>query len=82
MNRGRCRGCGVEIIWITTESGKTMPCNPVPIRYWEKPKAKGKVVTQRGKVISCEFEGDLDKATGLGYTSHFSTCPKAKSFRR
>ena len=73
----KCKGCGAEIIWI----GK-IPCDPEQVTYWEKAKAKGKVVTQTGMVLSCEFSGDLNKATGVGYVSHWSTCPCADQFRR
>lgn len=73
----KCKGCGAEILWI----GK-MPCNPVPVVYWEKPKAKGKVVTRNGMVLSCEFDGDIDKATGAGYIPHWATCPCADRFKR
>jgi hypothetical protein len=59
-----------------------MPCNPIPVPYWEKPKAPGKVVTPNGQTLSCEFEGNLSDATGIGYISHFSTCPKAKCFKK
>ena len=48
----------------------------------EKAKAKGKVVTPNGMVLSCEFSGDPNKATGVGYVSHWSTCPCADQFRR
>lgn len=82
MKRSKCRGCGAEIIWIRTASGKSMPCDPVPVAYWKKEKAPGKVTTPNGEVISCVFDGDMDKATGIGYISHFSTCPKASSFKR
>lgn len=82
MRRGMCRGCGAEILWIITEAGKAMPCNPNPVMYWKKQKAKGKIVTQNGMTLSCEFEGNPDNATGLGYTSHFSTCPEAVKFKK
>ena len=59
-----------------------MPCNSEQVTYWERPGSTGKVVTPNGQVISCEFEGDLAKATGIGYISHFSTCPAAGRFRR
>lgn len=72
-----CKGCGAEIIWI----GK-MPCDPERVPYWAKEKAKGKVVTPNGEVLSCEFSGDPQKATGGGYISHWSTCPNAGQFRR
>lgn len=73
----KCKGCGAEIIWI----GK-MPCDPERVTYWAKPKAPGKVVTPNGEVISCVFEGDLQQATGVGYVSHWATCPQAGKFRR
>ena len=77
----KCRGCGADIIFIKTLGGKSIPCDPEQILYWEKPKAKGKVVTPNGMVISCEFDGDTQKATGVGYIAHWSTCPAAKDFK-
>lgn len=82
MKNGRCKGCGQEVFWIRTSGSKTMPCDPDPVAYWEKAKAKGKVVLANGQVVSCVFDGDFNKATGIGYISHFATCPKASSFRR
>ena len=82
MATGKCRGCGAKILWIQTAAGKSMPCDPEQVTYWEKPGAAGKIVTPNGEVISCEFEGDPAKATGIGYVSHFSTCPDAGKFRR
>ena len=73
----KCRGCKAEIVWV----GK-IPCNPDLIMYREKKGAKGKAVTPNGEVISCVFEGDINKATGMGYVSHFATCPAADQFRR
>lgn len=82
MARGICRGCGAEILWIKTADGKSMPCDPEQVTYWEKSGAAGKIVTPNGQVISCEFDGDPAKATGIGYVSHFSTCHAADRFRR
>ena len=82
MKKGECRGCGEDIVWITTPKGKLMPCNPTPVVYWEKKGAVGKVVTPTGDVLSCEFEGPPGTATGIGYTSHFSSCPQAGQFRK
>ena len=59
-----------------------MPCDPEPVIYWQVPKAKGKVVTPNGEVLSCVFEGDLDDATSLGYVPHWATCPSADKHRR
>ena len=78
----KCKGCGAEIIWIMSPAGKMIPCDPEPVIYWQKPKAKGKVVTKNGMVISCDFEGDMAKSTGIGYVPHWATCPKAGEFRR
>ena len=77
IKMAKCKGCGQDIIWI----GK-MPCDPDPVTYWQKPKAKGKIVTPNGEVISCEFFGDPQSATGIGYVPHWATCPKAGEFRR
>lgn len=82
MSTGKCRGCGKEIIWIRTASGKSMPCDPEEVVYWAKDKAPGKVITPSGEVVSCTFEGDISQATGMGYVSHFASCPSAKKFRR
>ena len=77
-----CKGCSAEIIWIRTLAGKSIPGDPEQVMYWEKPKAKGKVVTPNGEVLSCKFEGELNKATGVGYVPHWSTCPRAGEFRK
>lgn len=83
MAAGICRGCGAEIVWVKTEKGKSMPCNPQLVPFWERPGAPGKVVLQQsGRVISCDFSGPRDEVTGFGYTSHFSTCPKSRQFKR
>ena len=78
----KCKGCGAEIIWIKTTTGKSMPCDPAQVTYWQKAGAPGKIVTPNGEVISCEFTGDLNKATGIGYIPHWSTCPAAGSFKK
>ena len=81
MRKGTCRGCGAPIIWIQTVAGKSMPCDPDPVTYWRKDRAAGKIVTPNGEVISCELNGDTEDATGIGYISHFSACPRAGKFR-
>ena len=42
----KCKSCNAEIVWITTENGKKMPCNAVQVIYWQKDRANGKAVTQ------------------------------------
>ena len=78
----KCKGCGAQIVWVKMPGGKSMPCDPDLIPYWEREGASGKVVTPNGEVLSCVFSGDADKATGVGYVLHWSTCPKAEQFRR
>lgn len=77
-----CKKCGAQIIWIKTPRGKSMPVDAEPVTYWEKEKARGKVVTPNGEVISCEFTGELQTATGVGFISHWATCPFAENFRQ
>lgn len=78
---GMCSYCRKRIIWIRTKNGKNMPVDPTLIDY-KKPesgkKGKEKIVTSQGEVISADIV-DCDKADGIGYISHFATCPK---FRR
>lgn len=79
----RCKSCGAEIIWIKTQSGKSMPCNPERIVYWKKPGGGSrKIVTPNGEVLSAKLEGDPTKAAGMGYISHFATCPNADMHRK
>ena len=78
----KCRKCGQEIIWIKTASGKSMPCDPEEVVYWKDSKGKGRVVTPNGEVVACRLDGDPQEATGMGYVSHFATCPNAEEFRK
>ena len=78
----KCKACGREIIWIMSPSGKAIPCDPEPVSYWQQSKAKSKIVTPNGKVISCWLYGDPETATGIGYFSHWATCPEPERFRR
>lgn len=46
MSNSRCRGCGAEIVFVKSEKGKFIPCDPKMVPYWERPGAAGKVVLQ------------------------------------
>ena len=59
-----------------------MPCDPKQVTYWKKPGGSQKIVTPNGEVVSGEIEGDLNTATGIGYISHFATCPNASQHRK
>ena len=82
MKYGTCRGCGAPIVWIRTPAGKAMPCDPEIVTYWQSPIGPHRIVTPNGEVLPANLNGDPQQATGLGYISHFATCPKAGSFRR
>lgn len=81
-NFGQCGGCGCRILWIRTKAGKNMPCNPTMLNYQKEPGGKEKIVTQEGEVVSGITGVSPEEADGIGYTSHFATCTRAKSFRR
>lgn len=82
-NFGSCKSCGQRVIWIRTTAGKNMPCNPEMITYKIKQGGKEKIVTPNGEVHSAEIvESGTSDATGIGYISHFATCPNANRHRK
>lgn len=81
----KCRGCGKDIAFIKTISGKCIPVDPEPIRFMPEDDYNRFVMmdgtVKRGK----EYEGDdLDAERYMmeGYRSHFATCPAADQFRK
>ena len=82
MNKTTCRRCGAAIVFIRTKSGKSMPCDAAPVWYWPKENGLGRVVTPDGEVVCCEFEGKSRADAGIGFLSHFSTCPQAGAFKK
>ena len=77
---GICKGCGAEILWIRTKTGKTMPVDEKPVPYYEGGSAK--IVLEDGSVVKGSLDGPEESFKGFGYISHFATCPKAGNFRR
>ena len=73
---GFCKYCGEQIIWTRMTSGKTMPCDPMAIKF--KPGGPEVFVTPEGRVL----RGRKDKNGQLGYISHFATCKNADAARR
>ena len=82
MRTTKCRACGAEIGFIKSVAGKSIPVDAVEVTYWKNPDGSKKIVTPNGEVVSADLEGDLQKATGVGYVSHFATCPCADQFRK
>ena len=78
----KCKGCGREIVWIKTNVGNAMPCDPRMVTYWAGQGKKERIVTPNGEVIACTLDGDPQKATGVGYVPHWSTCPGRKMFTK
>lgn len=77
---GTCAYCGRRIIWIRTKAGKNMPVDPKMISY-RRPasgeRASEKIVTPTGEVVSAN-RIESHRAEGIGYISHFATCPNRR----
>ena len=82
VSYGTCYGCGRQILWVKTRTGKNMPCNAQLVNYKRDPGGKEKIVTPSGDVVSGTTVSNPVEADGVGYISHFATCPMAKSFSR
>ena len=65
----QCRGCGGPIIRIETAGGKSIPCDPEQVIYWQESGGKQKIVTPNGEVVSASLEGDSRQATGMAALS-------------
>jgi hypothetical protein len=64
----KCRGCGADIIWVTTDRGRTMPLDAKPEKRF---------------VIDVFIDGKAHRAELVDtYISHFATCPRADEFRK
>ena len=75
-----CKKCGRQILWIQTQQGKWMPCDP-DLKFIRKGDGH-KFVTVRGEVVTGEFAKGVNDAEGTGYSPHWSSCPYAEEFRR
>ena len=71
-----CNGCGADIYFIKLTSGKF---NPVDIDKYD---IQDNLVNPELIVVSEKGEVGKLKNLTTGYISHFSTCPKAKNFRK
>lgn len=66
----QCKGCGKEMVWGITGTGKKIPLDPGPAIY--------RVVELNG-VAKNEGEAFVERIPGA-MVSHFATCPKAADF--
>lgn len=81
-----CRGCGAEIEWVKTLSGRDMPVNLDYIEIDPAGIPHETVVTDAGQVIKGSRlfeEGSLFQTDNKvrGRIPHWATCPKQKMFR-
>lgn len=63
-----CPSCGAEVVWATTESGKSMPVDPEPVEggnLWLRDIGGGLTVRVVGS-----------REGVLRHRPHFATCPK------
>lgn len=69
----KCKGCGAEILWATTESGKSIPLSV------ESEERRFTVYSKGGALESDTMRMAKNEKT---YLSHFADCPNAEEFRR
>jgi hypothetical protein len=78
MERGRCKTCRREIVWVRFSSGKAMPLDP-------DPSADGNVYQGSDGRWRAAGKADADairRALTPLYLAHFVTCPQAAQHRR
>lgn len=81
-SESRCRSCNARIIFIKSTKGRFIPCNPIVTRYKKEEGGKEKIVLDTGEVVSCRTGVSTEEMDGIGYVSHFATCPNAKMHRK
>jgi len=68
----KCKLCGKEITFVRTAAGKSLPCEPKLIHYYQ---GKGqKIVTIEGNVVECSYIGINTKPLGMGFVPHWGNC--------
>ncbi len=82
QGESKCRSCGARIIFIKSTKGHFIPCNPTVTRYKKEDGGRDKIVLDTGEVVSCRTDIAPEEMDGVGYVSHFATCPNAKMHRK
>lgn len=64
-----------------------MPCNAEQVQYQENKRGSALIVTKDGDVVRGNIIDDnqtslVPVVDGVGYVSHFATCPNAAKHRR
>lgn len=68
----KCKACGADIFFITNRNGKYMPLNA------DVEVSDGTKLLWQDEITEFKKLAPGQK----GYSSHFSTCPEAQSFRK
>ena len=77
-----CKHCGREIFFITSlGSGKSIPVDPTPIKFWRSRGGKSFVYTRSGEQIRCYLSGNEAFCDGYAYTPHFGTCAGSRTYK-
>lgn len=95
LDRGRCRGCPADVVWIRTEQGKRVPCNVETYSGYilakgAKPEGWRQGYTIAGRVVRILPDAaprpllpdDLTEDRATIRETHFATCPRRRRFRR
>ena len=69
-----CKGCGKEIKWVKTSTGKNMPLDPKPVKMIQ---VKDRPVMDDVQVESIKTGYSIDV-----YMPHWATCEKADQFKK
>jgi len=78
----KCKGCGAEIYWMKTNSGKSIPVDVFTKDYWENENGKYQILDPVKDLVNCDLTGDPDKVTGRGFIAHKTTCTGIKDFKK
>ena len=81
-NIGICRSCGKRIRFIRMKSVKSMPVDEIVVNYKIDACGKDRIVTLNGEVVIGIKDVAPEIADGIGYISHFATCPNAAKHRK
>lgn len=82
QTESKCRSCGARILFLTTKKGHKMPVDPTVTRYKRVEGGTERVVLDNGEVVACTTDIPAEESDGIGYVSHFATCPNAKAHRK
>lgn len=69
-----CKSCGEPVAWVTMQSGKKMPLDPLP-----QEDGNIEIVGATGRVVP---RSEAERREGMLYRSHYASCPDASKHRR